>query len=247
MRNVRCYCKKIAPGEVVITDAEAHHLIHVLRAQTGDRVELFDGKGTVAQAIVEQAGCGEVRLSVADIQTHQPRTKARIILAVSVARGARFDQIITQSTELGIDHIAAVLFERTVKQAAGGASDRWTKLAISAAKQCGRLFLPQITGPADLPYLLKQLRAEYSHGQIVFGGFSKEAVAIVDRDRDRDRDSADTIVFIGPEGGLTESENKLLIQAGGIECKLTQTILRIETAALAFGTILCLQRDSLPG
>ncbi|MBN1127072.1 MAG: 16S rRNA (uracil(1498)-N(3))-methyltransferase [Sedimentisphaerales bacterium] len=241
MRTTRCFCEKIETSEVIIRDAEAHHLIHVLRVETGTQVELFDGKGTVAQAIVEKAERKEVLLSVTEIVNHEPRMGARVVLAVSVAKGNRFDQIVTQCTELGVDHIAAVLFERTVKQAAGSATDRWKKLAVSAAKQSGRIFLPQITGPADLPQTLEQLKAEYPEGKIIYGGFSRETIPI----GDVIGRFADTIAFVGPEGGLTESEQKLLQDAGAMEVKLTQTILRIETAALAFGLFLCLHRDSM--
>jgi 16S rRNA (uracil1498-N3)-methyltransferase len=59
--------------------------------------------------------------------------------------------------------------------------------------------------------------------------------------------SADVAAFTGPEGGLTDDEIRLLNDDGAQPVRLTDTILRVETAALAFAAILTSKRDAING
>jgi 16S rRNA (uracil1498-N3)-methyltransferase len=147
--------------------------------------------------------------------------------------------VITKCTELGVDHIAAVVFERTVKLAKGpSVLDRYSKLALAATKQCGRVFLPKITGPCDLSGALLGLQKDYPEARLVFGALNQDARRICKLPVSDE----DIIAFVGPEGGMTEEEENQLKAAGASEVQLTDTTLRIETAAFAFAAILCASR-----
>jgi 16S rRNA (uracil1498-N3)-methyltransferase len=208
----------------------------------GERVELFDGNGALAQVVISDITRKAVTLQVDKIHSEPARTSGRIVIAASIAKGQRFDWLITKCTELGVDHIAAVIFERTVKLAKGtSTSERYNKLAIAAAKQCGRIFLPKITGPADLQPTLSLLKNDYPHARIIFGALNPQAESVVELARD----GKDIIAFVGPEGGLTCEEENLLKSAGACQVRLTDTTLRIETAAVAFAAILCANRDAV--
>jgi len=240
LKQARFYCESIETGEVELSPDQAHHLTNVLRLAVGERVELFDGKGTVAQVVIKDINRKVVTLHVEKIHSEPARTTGRIVIAASIPKAQRFDWLITKCTELGVDHIAAVIFERTVKLAKGiSSSDRFNKLAISAAKQCGRIFLPKITGPADLQQTLSLLKNDYPNAQLIFGGFGKEAKALFEFSTS----DKDIVAFVGPEGGLTDGELYQLRAAGASEVRLTDTTLRIETAAIAFAAILCTNRD----
>ena len=58
-------------------------------------------------------------------------------------------------------------------------------------------------------------------------------------------DERDVVMFVGPEGGLSETETSLLGEHGAEAIRLTDTILRVETAAVAAAAILCSQRAAL--
>ncbi len=241
MKQARFYCESIREGLVRLTPDEAHHLVNVLRLTVGGHVELFDGNGTLAQAIITDITHKAVTLQIEKIHNEPARTSCRIIIAASVAKGQRFDWLITKCTELGVDHIAAVLFERTVKLAKGiSTSERYNKLTIAAAKQCGRIFLPKITGPADLQQTLALLKNDYPDARLIFGALNSQAESVVELAHD----GKDIIAFVGPEGGLTQEEMSLLKSAAACQVQLTDTTLRIETAAVAFAAILCANRDA---
>jgi 16S rRNA (uracil1498-N3)-methyltransferase len=240
-KMLRFYCENINTGELSLDRTEAHHLIHVMRPNVGDEVELFDGNGTIGHAVIIELKRKDVIVNVKKTQTISPRQTGRVIIAASIAKGQRFDWMITKCAELGADAISPVIFERTVKLAKGkNTSERFDKLAVSAAKQCGRDFLPKITEPVQLADAIKALHTDYPQAVMLYGGLSENAKSftdIIQKDKD-------VIVFVGPEGGMTKNEHDLLKSKNAIEVKLTKTILRIETAAIAFTSILCAARDN---
>ena len=237
----RFYCEKITEPVSELAGPEARHLASVLRLQKGQQVELFDGRGAAGIAAVKTITDKMIILDVKSLQVFPQRTTGRIIIAVSIAKGERFDWLVEKCTELGIDRLCPVLFERTVKSAAGSQIlQRWKRLAISAAKQSGRYLLPIIDSPASLTDILNTLRIDYPSADILLGQPEPQTLPVIQFPFS----GKDLIVFVGPEGGLTDSEKSLLIKAGASPVHLTDTVLRVETAALAFASILAAMRDS---
>jgi len=240
----RFYCNPISEPTTELAGAEAHHLASVLRLGTGDKVELFDGAGALATALISAIRKNKVTLRLENIQRIAPAKSCRIIIAASVAKGARLDWLIEKCTELGIDRICPVIFERTVKHPENPRNvERWTNLAISAAKQCKRLFLPQIDAPMSLKDALKTIKNDYPTRRLLFGCPLPDSPALVAMHLG----SADVAAFTGPEGGLTDDEIRLLNDDGAQPVRLTDTILRVETAAMAFAAILASKRDAMNG
>ncbi len=236
----RFYCDHIETGRLELDPTESHHLIHVLRLSPGDQIEVFNGRGVVGQGMISAVTRKTATLTIENLQRTEPRTAGRIVIAASIAKAQRFDWLITKCTELGVDHIAAVLFERTVKHSTGaGAIERYNKLAISAAKQCGRAFLPKISVPASLAENIVALKNDYLQSGIVFGGFSEQAKPLVELSGT----GSDVIAFIGPEGGLSNIEEKLLKEHRAHEVRIVHNVLRVETAAIAFAAVLCAMRN----
>jgi 16S rRNA (uracil1498-N3)-methyltransferase len=241
MDLVRFFCDSISKGVAELDGQQSHHLAGVLRLKPGDRVELFDGKGTLAVAKVAGANPRKATLQVEDLQVYPSGDKGRIVIAVSIANGERFDWLIGKCTELGVDRICPVLFERTVKQAANPKIvERWRNLAVAAAKQCRRVFLPRIDAPLLLPGALEMLKKDYPAGRFLLGSVYSQSQSLVAQAFG----DSDVAAFIGPEGGTTEKEETLLSQAGCKYVRHTDTVLRIETAALAFDSILAAQSSS---
>lgn len=237
MRIPRCYCQQIE-SESVLDPFESSHLCRVLRAQNGSLVELFDGKGTLACGSVIDNSKKKTVIAVDHIEQSLPRQSKRIILAVSLAKGQRFDWLIEKCTELGADHIGVVQFEHTVKLGKASVLDRYQKIAITAANQSRRLHLPQITGPAKFDPTLETLMSQYPDCDLVFGdpqGEPLERCITADGDRDR-------IIVIGPEAGLSETELQRMNERGASGVLINKNILRIETAAIAFCAVLAANR-----
>jgi 16S rRNA (uracil1498-N3)-methyltransferase len=226
----RFYCESLTGSKAELVGAEAHHLA-VLRLGPGTQVELFDGSGALATAIVSSIRKNVVSLDIEQVRQTDPPKSRRIIIAVSVPKGVRFDWLIEKLTELGVDRICPVIFERTVRLPANPkALDRWFNLAISAAKQCKRLFLPQIDPPANLRDCLESIKKDTPNCRIIAGAISGDCPSLVGLPFGQ----SDVAAFIGPEGGLTDNEESFLKNHGVQFIRLSDTILRTETAALAF-------------
>jgi len=237
----RFYCCSLSDSVVQLSAAQAHHLADVLRLNVGQKVELFDGKGSLAVAEVINAAHRKVALKILELKTAPKPFQKQIIIAPSIAKGERFDWLIAKCTELGVDRICPVLFERTVKQPKNPKIiQRWQNIIIAASQQCRRLFLPAIDAPAPLPQVIKILKKDCPASRFLFGSLSENAPSLINQSFGQ----KDVAAFVGPEGGLTQQEEIFLNSEGCQPVRLTDTVLRIETAALAFAAILTAQRTS---
>lgn len=236
---LRFYADSIHQPETILTGTEAHHLASVMRLGPGERVELFDGRGALAAAVITKASNRRVILSIEQIDFYSEPEKPGVTIAASIAKGERFDWLIARCTELGVDRIVPVIFERTVKQPKNPKIlDRWNNIAISSSKQCKRLILPKIDKALSLTEVIKA----NSDSLLLVGSLDEQAQPLVNMEIP----DSDIIAFVGPEGGLTVDEAQLLQQHNARPVRLTDTVLRIETAAVAFASILTARRDALP-
>jgi len=226
-------------ANVQLDSSESHHLAHVLRLKTGETVELFDGRGRLAFARVSSIHKDKVSLVVNEIRSFPPPAW-KIVLAVSMPKTNRFDFLVEKCTELGVDHIIAVAYERTVKIGKESAMARYEKIAVSAAKQSGRLFLPYFSGPWPFYQATEYIRKEYSRAVWVYGEpFSGSG----NFERAKEHiGGKDVVCLIGPEGGFTDEEKNVLQSIGASSIQINPNVLRIETAAIAFGAILSFLR-----
>ena len=240
MNEYRFFCEDIKKPVSELSGAEAHHLVSVLRLKAGGRVELFDGMGTLSEALIREIDKRKVTLEIECLQKTEPINLRRIIIAVSIPKAERFDRLISKCTELGVDRIVPVLFERTVKRSAGSEGmARFKRIAVSACKQSGRIFLPKIDKPNNFENVLEALKADHPSAKILVGELGTESIPLTGLSIGDE----DIVAFVGPEGGFVEEEKNLLKNCGAVPVSLTNTVLRIETAALAFASILACVRN----
>jgi 16S rRNA (uracil1498-N3)-methyltransferase len=235
----RFYCNPITTGKNKLCAEESHHLIHVSRLNVSDEIELFDGNGVCANAKVTTVKRSEVVVDVTNLNTLTSPNSKRITIAASIPKGKRFDWMIAKCTELGVDQIVPIIFDRTVKQPAQ-TKDRCTKIAIAAAKQSGISFLPAICEPKKITLFLENLTTDNANISIFFGHLSQDAQPVQTITEAR----GDVVAVVGPEGGLSATEIQLLRDYRAQAIRLTNTTLRVETAAICFASIFCAFRDS---
>ena len=112
-------------------------------------------------------------------------------------------------------------------------------IAISAAEQCGRTRGPTVAPVLSLPYWLSQR----DRAQAAFvlspphAGSSPPLLQAV-------APGLAAVFLIGPEGGLSEKEITLALDAGCKPCHLGARVLRAETAPLAILAALALRELS---
>lgn len=224
----RRYCvEQLNIGRVTLDESQSRHLRDVIRARPGDRVELFDGRGNVAQAtVVDASRCVEVDV-VAIVNAQD--SAGRLIIASAVPKGARADWLIEKLSEFGVSEYWPLRTERSVVHPEEGKLSRWRRLAIESAKQCGRSELMQINGLISLDEL-PRIRADerWCLATEFRGDSALDAVGTPGRS---------LLAIVGPEGGWTSKELTMLKEMGFRFVTLTSTILRIETAAVAIASL----------
>ncbi|MBO8168819.1 MAG: 16S rRNA (uracil(1498)-N(3))-methyltransferase [Thermoanaerobacteraceae bacterium] len=233
-------------ARIRIAGEEAHHLVNVLRLETGDLVAIADSSGKRFLAALEEMTREEVTAYLErELPSGEPPLK--LTLLQGVAKGDKFDFIIQKTTELGISAIIPVQAQRSVAkikpERAAKRLQRWQRIAKEAAKQCGRARVPEIEEPATLERALQSLPGDTS---IMIPWEDEKTVSIGEALRKHDF-SRNIALVIGPEGGLTAEEVALAVSFGAIPVSLGQRILRTETAAIAAVAIVMYQLGDLGG
>lgn len=220
----------------VLSGEEAHHCLHVLRLDVGDKVVIFDGQGHEATAQIEATTKSEATLTVMHRSRSTP-VRCRVTLAQAVPKGKNMDLIVQKAVELGVAEIFPLLSERTIVQlGAGEAADKqkkWQQVAIEACKQCGQNFLPVVHKPVSPKAFFEQsapaglrLVASLQAGALPIKSVLEEARAV------DGTLPTEVTVLVGPEGDFTPAELGLARSHGCRPVTLGPIILRTETAAI---------------
>jgi 16S rRNA (uracil1498-N3)-methyltransferase len=207
---------------------EAHHARRVLRLELGEAIELFDGQGlTAAGALESWTNGASIRLH--RVEHHEP-PKPALTIAAAVPKGDRAEDMVNQLSQLGVTRFVPLRTARGVVDPRPRKLDKFERIAIESAKQCGRAHLMEIREQADLATLM---RDQHDLRLIASPGSAKS-----DDLTARIRRASRVLVLVGPEGGWTDDELAAAKQAGCEPWQLGPHVLRIETAATAAAAIL---------
>ena len=233
MHRVFIETKRWNEEMIVPAEPEAHHLMHVMRAEEGERIEVFNGEGLEAEAIVRYDSAKQLVLDV-QIEKNATTRPFDITLIQAIPKGSHSDLIIEKATELGISRIIPIISERVIvrlkDKQAEKRIERWNRVAKSAAKQCGTKWLPQIDDICSFKNVLNQLS---QFDAVLLGslvdGVKPLYTVIQELHVSKPKSIA---VIIGPEGDLTPGEIDAALTAGAIPASFGNLVLRAETAAI---------------
>lgn len=219
----------VVDGKTMLSDDQAHHLSRVMRAQCGDEVTLFDGRGNEHLATIDSIAKRSVSLTVASSQQIPDPNQPEIIIASALPKGDRQKFLIEKLVELGTNRFIPLRTRRGVAAANSKVIARMEKQVIEASKQCRRDWLMQIDPELDIESLKDNFR-DFA-GQRLLGDPRTDVQSPL-------RYNVASVVAIGPEGGFTDDESNSLIDDGWTPVCFSPNVLRIETAAVATIAIL---------
>ncbi len=221
---------------------EARHLISSVRAKVGDAVVLFDGKGrSAACRITGTEGRGKGLAVTCEVESVLPERKpsTKLTLIQALPKGNRMDVLVEKVTELGAWEVVPVRTDRVEKQPGakgyGGQVERWERVALSAAKQCGSPWLPAIRPVQSLD---EGLDAARKADLIIVGVLDSKARPLADVLDEYGRRAESVAVVTGPEGDLTPQEIERVLEAGAKPVSFGGLVLRVETAAIYAASVL---------
>ncbi len=206
-----------ATGDLVaLPSEEAAHLSRVLRVSAGDDVRVFDGRGHEWSAVVEAVGKGTASVRLGESVAARPESRVGITLAPAVLKGDGLDEVIRDATVLGVVAIRPVVSARSEgvrgSQAGAGRVERWRRVAISAAKQCGRAVVPTIEVP--VPVVAQTFESAMHRVVCVEPTASVPAIDLREYERRHPGSPGAATIFVGPEGGWTDDEIATAANAG---------------------------------
>lgn len=226
------YFSDITGNSIALNEEESKHCIKVLRQQKGDKVLLMNGKGSIFEAVITIPDSKSCKLEILSEKGGMNRRSYHLTIAIAPTKNIdRYEWFIEKSTEIGIDRIVPLICKHSERKDVK--LDRLSKILLSAMKQSGQSFLPELAKPISFIELIKQ----------PFSG--DRMIAHCDLGDKKSLKSSicpgnDVLILIGPEGDFDRDEIKLAIEKGFIPVSMGESRLRTETAGIVACHTVCL-------
>lgn len=226
--------KDINQDIITICDKENfHHIARVMRAKKGEKLLLVDENRIQYKVVVEKIDSNSITTKVVETLKSNHILNLQLYLAQSVLKTDAQNTLVQKATELGVKGIIPFVSDNCVikESVADTKIDKWQKTSNEAVKQCERLDFSVIEKRTTLQKILKDTRFDIK-------------IACVERCSDntlksclkniKDYKDKKIVVIIGPEGGFSPSELKLLKESDDVhKVSISKLILRAETAAVS--------------
>lgn len=234
-RYPRFFTDNISDETAVISGEDVKHITSVLRMRKGDIAVLCDGRRTDYLAELESAesGCCVFRVLEKSENKAEPNIYLRLFQAMP--KSDKMEFIVQKAVECGASEIVPIFTKRCVsrpdEKQMSKKLPRYQKIALEAAKQCGRGIIPTVKNAVEFTDLKKFISPENTG--IMFYECSetplKDAVSGFKKNVD---------IVVGSEGGFEPYEAEQLQEMGFAAVSLGKRILRCETAPIAAISVL---------
>ncbi|MFV0253764.1 MAG: 16S rRNA (uracil(1498)-N(3))-methyltransferase [Beutenbergiaceae bacterium] len=224
----------LSPGRTwTLRGPEARHAASVQRLRPGEAIEIVDGDGVRLRGRVAAAVPGEVQVEVIDLHA-EPAAQQRFVLVQALAKGGRDEMAVEAATELGVDAIRPWQSQRSVVQWRGDKAakgeHRWRALVHAAAKVARRARLPRVDPFVRGEELVDVVADAVRAGAVVLLLHEQAATPMSTAPVDA---AGEVMVIVGPEGGISDDEVRVLVAAGARCVLMGSNVLRSSTAGPA--------------
>lgn len=231
----RYFTTEIADGTAVLRGADAHHLARVMRAKMGDTVILCDGNAVEYTGTVTGFGDECVEFSVTEGYPSAAEPSVEVTLLAGYPKQDKLEQIIRHGVELGCAHFVPFFSRYCVAapKKEEQKNERYNRIALEAAKQCGRGILPDVALP--LPNFGAVCCTLDQYDLVLFcyecgGAPLRQLLA---ETAPANGKTLKIAIITGAEGGFSPDEAANAEKSGAKTVGLGPRILRCETAPLA--------------
>ncbi len=226
-------CQSLKVDDTIeIKGSDALHIAKTLRMRVGEALTVTDTAGLDYSCVIESVSCDSVILKIEEISKCDKESDKRIYLFQALVKNDKMDTVIQKAVELGVNHVYPVTAERSIvkldRDGENKKLERWNKIALEAAKQCGRGVIPEVHSPVSV----KECADILSHLDLSFYCYETTEERTI-KDIMREKDFSSIGFYIGPEGGVAPFEADIFEAAGVPAVSLGKLILRTETAGMA--------------
>ena len=227
---------QIADGIVNIVGDDAHHISRSLRMAAGEYVTVSDMQKNEYDCEITAFTSDSVAARVLSSHKSDTEPPYKVRLFQALPKSDKMDVIIQKSVETGAHEIIPFESERCVVKKDGDSRkeqkklERRSRIALEAAKQCGRGTVPEVMLPVSFDEMIKQA-AQSELALFFYEGDGTVPLRMLLNAKYSDGKMPKSIsVIIGSEGGFSLKEVEKAREAGFDICGLGRRILRCETA-----------------
>ena len=235
--------RNISHDQAIIEDKkQIHYLKNVLRFKPGTAITIFDEYGNEYLCRILSFSKKTVLEIKKKLLPSQKKNSFKVTIACAIPKNSKMDDIIDKLTQLGVDRIIPLLTKRTIVNLNDKKKEtkfiRWQKIVFSASQQSQRVTLPVLEPIKDI----KEVLAEANNFDLklipTLEGKRVYLKGVLGKAKYKN-----ILILIGPEGDFTPEEVATARKAGCIPITLGQTVLRVETAAVAVASFIKLYAD----
>lgn len=231
--------------KVTFRGTDFKHIAQSLRMKRGDEVVVSDGAGRDFRVRLIEIAQGRAVGTILS-QESRERPMPDVVLFQALAKGSKMDLVVQKATELGASAVVPLKMERSAvkvaEERAARKQARWSQIALEAAKQSQRSYVPVIESPRSWAGAIEML----SGFDLVLVPYEAETEVSLEEAL-AGVEVKQVAVVIGPEGGFAPREIQDLREGGARIVTLGEQILRTETAAIACLTVVLYHFGRLGG
>jgi len=250
----RFFIKQVDPSskEIKFPGDIAHQIQHVLRLGQNDSVMVMDGEGKTYQVELTRVDSEVTTGKIIGVGEMKSGLKVHLHLYFPLSKKRKVEWILQKGTEVGVHAFHPFISQRSLVQSSEmneKRKTRWESIIREAAEQSGRSRLPTLHKPESLSSTIEIASASLDKVLAAWVGEGNRTLkdALVDtRHLVKNVESIPSLgLFVGPEGGFSESEIDTLKQAGAETVSLGAHVFRLETAAIVFPALVMYELSDL--
>jgi 16S rRNA (uracil1498-N3)-methyltransferase len=219
----------ISPNIIEFDRDESKHIIKVLRLHKGSIIQITDGNGNIAEAVITDDSVQHCSAEIRHREKKESERDYHLCIAIAPTKNHdRFEWFVEKATEIGVDEIVPLVCEhserKTVKH------ERLKNIAVAALKQSQHIFLPQISEPVEFSEFIETKKSEQK--------FICTLESSQGHLKNLYKPFSDALVLVGPEGDFTKEEVNSAAKNGFTAVSLGSSRLRTETAGMVACSII---------
>lgn len=248
MRKFFVDTNQINNNQIQIIGEDVNHIKNVLRLDIGEKIKICD-KDTSINYISEIVEVTNKYVDCKILEKAENSSEGNVELHIfqGLPKADKMELIIQKGTELGVTEFIPVALKRSIVKLSGKDEDkkidRWNKIAEVAAKQSMRDIVPKVRKVENIKNICNQIK-DYD---IVLLAYELEENNYIKNELQKIKNKQEKYkiaVIIGPEGGIDQSEVKIMQEYGAKVISLGKRILRTETVALQVSSIIMYELEN---
>ncbi len=227
------YTVDIQADMIFLDEEESSHCARTLRKKLADLIQVMDGKGNWYEAQIISIHKNSVQAQIIQNLPAPLARQTRLHLAIAPTKNIdRIEFLLEKAVEIGLETFSLLLCEHSERK--NLRLDRLQKIALAAAKQSLKSFLPLINDLQNFEKFISQYADNQANKYIAYcGEIEKKYLPLLLETQKVSPHSEETLILIGPEGDFSPQEIVVAQKAGFQPVSLGESRLRTETAGLA--------------